>query len=312
MLPHPATLAGALREIALRAGREILAVYASDFTVRGKADASPVTEADTRAERVILEGLGECAPGIPVVAEESAAAGEIPEVGGGPFFLVDPLDGTREFIGRNGEFTVNVALIEDGAPTVGVVHLPALDETFWTAGDGVAWRARGGAGGAGGRSRRSALLSGAGRIGSAGEATGSGTTGAGTGSSDVDAGATTGSGTTGAAERIACRTPGDGGLVAIASRSHRDAETNRYLERFEIAEIVSAGSSLKFCRIAEGAADLYPRLGRTMEWDVAAGHAILGAAGGSVETLDGTPLTYGKPGFDNPRFVARGLPRERA
>ncbi len=278
MRPDPAALTATLCEIALRAGQEILAVYASDFTVRGKADASPVTEADTRAERVILEGLGECAPGIPVVAEESAAAGEIPDVAGRPFFLVDPLDGTREFIGRNGEFTVNVALIEDGRPTVGVVHLPALDETFWTAGDGVAWRARGGAG----------------RTGRAG----------GTWIAGAAAGA-------GGAERIACRRPG-AALVAIASRSHRDFETDHFLERFEIAEIVSAGSSLKFCRIAEGAADLYPRLGRTMEWDVAAGHAILSAAGGSVETMDGAPLTYGKPGFDNPRFVARGLPREHA
>ena len=279
MRPDPAALTATLCEIALRAGQEILAVYASDFTVRGKADASPVTEADTRAERIILEGLGECAPGIPVVAEESAAAGEIPDVAGRPFFLVDPLDGTREFIGRNGEFTVNVALIEDGVPTVGVVHLPALDETFWTAGDGVAWRTRGGAG----------------RIGRAG----------GTGIAGAAAGAA------GGAERIACRRPG-AALVAIASRSHRDFETDHFLERFEIAEIVSAGSSLKFCRIAEGAADLYPRLGRTMEWDVAAGHAILSAAGGSVETMDGAPLTYGKPGFDNPRFVARGLPREHA
>ena len=279
MRPDPAALTATLCEIALRAGQEILAVYASDFTVRGKADASPVTEADTRAERIILEGLGECAPGIPVVAEESAAAGEIPDVAGRPFFLVDPLDGTREFIGRNGEFTVNVALIEDGVPTVGVVHLPALDETFWTAGDGVAWRTRGGAG----------------RTGREG----------GTGIAGAAAGAA------GGAERIACRRPG-AALVAIASRSHRDFETDHFLERFEIAEIVSAGSSLKFCRIAEGAADLYPRLGRTMEWDVAAGHAILSAAGGSVETMDGAPLTYGKPGFDNPRFVARGLPQEHA
>ena len=299
MLPDPADLVKALRDIALRAGREILAVYASDFAVHGKADASPVTEADTRAERIILEGLGECAPGVTVVAEESFAAGNVPEIGGDPFFLVDPLDGTREFIGRNGEFTVNVALIEGGAPTVGVVHLPALDETFWTAGDGVAWRTRGdgGAGRAGQRLRRSASSPGAGRAGGA--------------EGDAGIAVPAGAGTIGTAQRIACRTPGDGGLVVIASRSHRDPETDRYLERFEVAGIVNAGSSLKFCRIAEGAADLYPRLGRTMEWDVAAGHAIVNAAGGSVETMDGAPLTYGKPGFDNPHFVARGLPRER-
>ena len=251
-----AALVSGLRGIARRAGHEILAVYASEFAVLDKADASPVTEADTRAERVILDGLGECAPDIAAVAEESVAAGDIPDIDGRPFFLVDPLDGTKEFISRNGEFTVNIALIEDGAPTAGVVHLPALDETFWTAGDGTAWRARGG----------------------------------------------------GAAERIACRRPGSGGLVVVASRSHRDAATDTYLDRFEVAEVVSAGSSLKLCRIAEGTADLYPRLGRTMEWDIAAGHAIVNAAGGSVETLDGRRLVYGKPGFDNPHFVARGLP----
>ena len=253
-----AALVGGLRRIALRAGHEILAVYASEFAVLDKADASPVTEADTRAERVILDGLAERAPDIAVVAEESVAAGDIPEIGGGPFFLVDPLDGTKEFISRNGEFTVNIALIEDGVPGAGVVHLPALDETFWTAGDGTAWRARGGA----------------------------------------------------TAERIACRRPGSDGLVVVASRSHRGAETDAYLERFEVAEVVSAGSSLKLCRVAEGAADLYPRLGRTMEWDIAAGHAIIKAAGGSVETLDGRELVYGKPGFENPHFVARGLPRD--
>ena len=256
MALNTAALTASLREIAHRAGAEILAVYGSDFTVLDKADASPVTEADTRAERVILNGLAACAPDLAVVAEESVAAGHVPALDGRPFFLVDPLDGTREFIGRNGEFTVNIALVEDGSPTAAVVHVPALDETFWTAGDGVAWRDRGGAG----------------------------------------------------PERIACRRPGGDGLVVIASRSHRGAETDVYLERFEIADVVSAGSSLKFCRIAEGAADLYPRLGRTMEWDIAAGHAIVEAAGGSVETLDGKRLAYGKPGFENPRFVVRGLP----
>ena len=255
MAPDAAALAATLCEIAHRAGREILEVYASDFTVLDKADASPVTEADTRAERVILDGLAACAPQFVVVAEESVAAGEAPDLDHRPFFLVDPLDGTREFISRNGEFTVNIALVEDGAPTAAVIHLPSLDETFWTAGDGRAWRARGGR----------------------------------------------------APERIRCRTPGGEGLTVIASRSHRSAKTDAYLERFEVAEIASAGSSLKFCRIAEGAADLYPRLGRTMEWDVAAGHAIVEAAGGSVETLYGERLAYGKPGFENPHFVARGL-----
>ena len=250
-------LAASLCEIAHRAGREILSVYESDFAVLDKADGSPVTEADTRAEGIILARLAECAPDIAVVAEESVAAGGTPELDGRTFFLVDPLDGTKEFVRRTDEFTVNIALIEDGVPTAGVVHVPALDETYWTAGDGAAWRTRDG----------------------------------------------------GAATRIACRRPGRR-LVAIASRSHRSAETDAWLEQFEVAEIVSAGSSLKFCRIAEGVADLYPRLGRTMEWDIAAGHAIVAAAGGTVETLDGEPVAYGKPGFENPRFVARGLPPE--
>ena len=250
-------LTASLREIAQRAGREILTVYASDFAVLDKTDASPVTEADTRAERIILDGLSKCAPDVAVVAEESVSAGVIPDLDSQRFFLVDPLDGTREFIKRNGEFTVNIALVEDGAPTAGVVHLPALDETYWTTGDGTAWRARG----------------------------------------------------LEAAERITCRRPGSR-LVAVASRSHRSPETDAYLQRFAVAETVSAGSSLKFCRIAEGVADLYPRLGRTMEWDIAAGHAIVAAAGGSVEALDGGRLAYGKPGFENPHFVVRGLPPE--
>ena len=250
-------LAGRMREMAIRAGREILAVYRSDFAVRDKADGSPVTEADTRAERIIIAGLAECAPDVAVVAEESVAAHGIPVIDARTFFLVDPLDGTKEFVHRSDEFTVNIALVEDGIPTVGVVHVPALDETYWTAGDGFAWRSRGG----------------------------------------------------GAAQRIACRKPGSGGLVVIASRSHRTPDIDAYIERFEVARIVSAGSSLKFCRVAEGAADLYPRLGRTMEWDIAAGHAIVTAAGGSVRTLDGKPLVYGKPGFENPHVVARGLSR---
>ena len=250
------TLAGALREIALAAGREILEVYGSGFAVRNKSDATPVTEADTRAERVILSGLARRAPNIAVVAEESAAAGRVPEVADRPFFLVDPLDGTREFISGNDEFTVNIGLVEDGGPTAGVIHVPALDETYWTAGDGVAWRTIRG----------------------------------------------------GRAERIACRRPGERGPVVVASRSHRNAATRAFLERCDAAEVVSAGSSLKLCRVAEGAADLYPRLGRTMEWDTAAGHAIVVAAGGRVETLDGRPLTYGKTGFENPHFLARGLP----
>jgi 3'(2'), 5'-bisphosphate nucleotidase len=248
-------LVQALVDIAERAGAEILNVYETAFAVRGKDDSSPVTDADVRAEAAILRGLAETAPLIPVVAEESVAAGNLPDISGGRFFLVDPLDGTREFISRNGEFTVNIALIEQGRPVAGVVHLPALGQTYWSDGT-AAWRRR------------------------------------------VDEHE---------ARPIRCRHPAPDGLVVVASRSHRDARTDEYLEQFTVKELVSAGSSLKLCRVAEGAADLYPRLGRTMEWDIAAGQAVLEAAGGRVLTLDGEPLRYGKPGLDNPHFVARGL-----
>lgn len=254
-----------LRRIAILAGAEILDIYAGDFSVQDKPDATPVTCADTAAERIILHGLGQWAPRIPVIAEESFAAGSLPDMqsGGGDarfaddaFFLVDPLDGTREFIRRNGEFTVNIALIEGGIPIAGTVHLPALGETFWTDGDGKAWRMR--------KNEKP--------------------------------------------QGIACRSSGSDPL-AITSRSHRDRETAAWLDRHKIAKIIHAGSSLKLCRIAEGRADVYPRLGRTMEWDIAAGHALLRAAGGDVSTLDGPPLRYGKPGFENPSFIAHGLDR---
>lgn len=240
--------------LAEQAGEVILEVYAQDFEVLSKADESPVTAADERAEKVILAGLAEIAPDIPVVAEESVAAGNVPDVSGGTFFLVDPLDGTKQFVEKNGQFTVNIALIEDGVPTLGVVHLPALDETFWTDGHG------------GARKRRD------------GETT-----------------------------SIQCRAPAHDGLVVMASRSHRNQETEDYLATLNIKELDASGSSLKFCRVAEGAADLYPRLGRTMEWDVAAGHAVLLAAGGSMTTFDGEPFTYGKHIFENPHFIVRGL-----
>jgi 3'(2'), 5'-bisphosphate nucleotidase len=248
------SLSTALVEIAERAGREILTVYGASFDVRTKRDATPVTEADERAEKLILKALAEVADGIPVVAEESVAEGCVPKIQGAPFFLVDPLDGTKEFVSRNGEFTVNIALVENAGPLIGVIHVPVLDQSYWCDGDGDAWRRRG-----------------------AHEA-----------------------------ERIRCRKPDDG-LVVVASRSHRDSKTDVFLEKFRVKEQIAAGSSIKFCRVAEGAADLYPRLGRTMEWDVAAGHAIVNAAGGSVTTVDNEPFTYGKSDFANPFFVVRGL-----
>jgi 3'(2'), 5'-bisphosphate nucleotidase len=248
------SLSAALVDIAERAGREILTVYGAGFDVRTKRDATPVTEADERAEKLILKALAEIAPQFPVVAEESVAEGRVPEIDGTPFFLVDPLDGTKEFVSRNGEFTVNIALVEKSAPLIGAIHVPVLEESYWCDGDGAAWRRRG--------ARQ--------------------------------------------AERIRCRKP-SAGLVVVASRSHRDSKTDAFLQKFKVKEQIAAGSSIKFCRVAEGAADLYPRLGRTMEWDVAAGHAIVNAAGGSVTTVDNGPLSYGKSDFANPFFVVRGL-----
>jgi len=246
-------LAQELVSISQQAGASILDIYNTDFEVRDKDDSSPVTDADEQAEALILIGLDRVAPDVTVVAEESVAAGHVPDISSGRFFLVDPLDGTREFINRNGEFTVNIALIDNGRPVAGVVHLPALEETYWCDGE-QAWRQSGDS----------------------------------------------------AAEVITCRSAAEDGLVVVASRSHRDARTDEYLANFSVKELISAGSSLKLCRLAEGAADLYPRLGRTMEWDIAAGHAVLAAAGGRVCTLAGQPLRYGKPGMDNPDFVARG------
>jgi 3'(2'), 5'-bisphosphate nucleotidase len=236
------------------AGRTIMDVYAGDFAATRKADHSPVTAADVAAEAIILQALAQLAPDVPVVAEEQAAADGLPSVAGPRFFLVDPLDGTKEFIARNGEFTVNIALIDQGHPVLGVVYLPALDEMY-AGHDGAAFRCRG----------------------------------------------------NGALARISARHVPTAGATMTISRSHAARELVK-AESFgeQVAATLVAGSSLKFCRIAEGVADLYPRFGPTMEWDTAAGHAVLLAAGGSVTTLDGAPLTYGKPGFRNPHFIARG------
>jgi 3'(2'), 5'-bisphosphate nucleotidase len=244
-----------ITRIARAAGDAILGVYVTDFKVQDKADATPVTEADKRAEACILEALAALTPDIPVVSEEAAAAGRIPRVGE-RFWLVDPLDGTREFVSRNGEFTVNIALIEHGQPTLGVVLAPALGRVF------------GGARGLGAFAEDRGLK-----------------------------------------RSIACRRPPAEGLTVVSSRSHGDREAlEAFLAGRRIASSAFAGSSLKFCLVAAGEADLYPRLGRTMEWDTAAGHAVLVAAGGSVVQISGEDLTYGKPGFANPHFIAMGLP----
>jgi 3'(2'), 5'-bisphosphate nucleotidase len=249
-----AQLRGRIAAIARRAGALIMRIYATDFTVRGKEDASPVTEADEAAEALILAELRALELRAPVVSEEAAAAGRTPEIGR-RFWLVDPLDGTKEFISRNGEFTVNIALIEDERPTLGVVYAPALERLF----SGV--------------DGQGALLE---------ESAGS--------------------------RPIHCRRVPPEGLTVVSSRSHGDAAAlDRFLGGRRVAASTNAGSSLKFCLVAAGEADLYPRLGRTMEWDTAAGDAVLRAAGGRVTEVDGRELRYGKPGFANPHFIADGL-----
>jgi 3'(2'), 5'-bisphosphate nucleotidase len=245
---------------AIEAGRAAYAIYRGDFAVETKQDESPVTAADHAAEAVILERLASGAPGIPVVAEEQVAAGRIP-ASAAMFFLVDPVDGTKEFVQKRGDFTVNIALIRDTVPQLGVVYAPAKSQLF--AGDVRAGQAF--------------------RSGQSPE--------------DIRE-----------APRSAIRTrvPASRALTVVASRSHRSPETDAWLQKVEVAELVSVGSSLKFCLVAAGEADLYPRLGPTMEWDTAAGHAVLSAAGGAVVNLDGTPFRYGKAGFRNPSFIATG------
>ena len=250
--PSPALLA--LARIAAAAGTVVMRHY-GNCQAQTKADNSPVTIADEEAETLILKALATEFSGVPVVAEEEAAAGRIAATDG-HFFLVDPLDGTREFLSGNGEFTVNIAEVRDGVPVMGVVHAPAKGRMFL------------GALGEGAFETTEAL-------------------------SDF--------------KPIAARPTPANGMVAVGSRSHHDAKTEEFLKQFAVREFVSAGSSLKFCLVAAGEADLYARAGRTMEWDTAAGQAVLLAAGGSMTLWDGTPFTYGKPGFENPGFVARGL-----
>ncbi len=245
-----------IRRLALEAGEEIMKVYQSDdFQVRAKSDASPVTEADERADAVIARGLAAAFPDIPVVTEEQADSHSISAP---VFFLVDPLDGTKEFVQRRGDFTVNIALIENGVPTRGVVYAPAKERLFYTD--------------AAGRSQEEAAPFGE---------------------------------EPGALTPLTVATPDPSALVVVASKSHRDQATDDYIARYRVADFRSAGSSLKFCLVAAGEADLYPRLGRTMEWDTAAGHAVLLGAGGKVVCFDGhAPLVYGKDGLENPFFIA--------
>lgn len=256
-IPDRARLLDALVTLAEEAGDVVWRHFTAGCTVMHKADESPVTAADRDAEAVILAGLAAAAPGIPVVAEEEAAAGRTPNVAEA-FFLVDPLDGTKEFVARGDDFTVNIALIERGEPTMGVVYAPARNALYW--GDAIA----------------DAHVA----IRRPGEARAT-------------------------PQRIRVRPPA-APLAAVASKSHAMPGLDEWLAAAGIAQRVSIGSSLKFALVASGEADVYPRTGPTMEWDTAAGDAVLRAAGGRTVDVDGAPFRYGKPGFRNTGFVATG------
>jgi 3'(2'), 5'-bisphosphate nucleotidase len=238
--------------IATEAGKAILKVYEQDFTVMTKEDASPLTQADLASHRIICDELGQLTPGIPLISEESA---DIPfdiRSDWDTYWLIDPLDGTKEFVNRNGEFTVNIALIRHNQPMLGVVHVPVSGVTY----TGV---------------------------------TGKGATRCDKGGKPVEIHV-----------RLPCAEP----MIVVGSRSHANPALAGHLEKLGPHELVSMGSSLKFCLVAEGRADFYPRLGPTSEWDTAAAHAVVLAAGGRIVTLDGEPLAYNlKESFLNPEFL---------
>lgn len=258
-------LAIALIDTAHRAGKATLLYYDENIEVEYKADNSPVTAADRAAEDIILADLARLAPGLPVIAEEQAAAGILP-LTERLFFVVDPLDGTKEFIKRNGEFTVNIALVEDGVPRLGVIYAPALGRLYFTLSETEAFAAH------------------------------------------LDAAADPVSLDALELRLLKTREPRPGHLVAVASRSHGSRATEEFLARHGIAQTTNSGSSLKFCMVAAGEADVYPRFGPTNEWDTGAGHAILRAAGGEVLNDKGEPLRYGKreSRYVNPGFAAWG------
>ncbi len=247
-----------MRRLAIEAGEAIMTVYgAAERGVATKADRSPVTDADLAADRIISEGLRAAFPEVPLVTEEQAATHA--DFGGRDFLIVDPLDGTKEFVQRRGDFTVNIAYVRGGVPIRGVVYAPAKERLFYTNALGHA----------------------------------------------VEEDRTHDPSRVGVSYPIRVGEPDNRALRVVASKSHRDAATDAYIAGYDVADFRSAGSSLKFCLVASGEADLYPRLGRTMEWDTAAGHAVLLGAGGQVVRLDDhAPLRYGKPGYENPHFIA--------
>ena len=262
-LSDDAAVLAALEPLALAAGRRVMEIFVAGCVAEAKADASPVTQADRDAEKIILDGLRRHFPEVPVVAEEEVAAGRLPEIVGDIFFLVDPLDGTREFVNRKTDFTVNIALVRDGAPVVGVVYAPARNMLY------------------------------AGRPGHAEAIT--------TSADHMPL----------ERRRIVVR-EGRAPVRIVASRSHCTPETEAFIAEYGACERVSVGSSLKFCMLAAGEADLYPRFGRTMQWDTAAGDAVLRAAGGTTRMVDGSDFRYGRDiatgdaPFANPHFVAEG------
>ncbi len=250
-------LVSVMRTLSLQAGDKIMEIYGQDdFGVEAKSDDSPVTAADKAADAIISEGLRDAFPDVMLVTEEQAATHSAQ---GDTFLIVDPLDGTKEFIHRRGDFTVNIALVEGGVPTRGVVYAPAKGRMFFTLADGTSVEE--------------------------------------TGDLAKDQ--------IGATKAITVSDADNAALLVVASKSHRDQATDDYIGKYAVKDTKSAGSSLKFCLIATGEADVYPRVGRTMEWDTAAGHAVLNGAGGAVVRFDDhSPLTYGKADFANPFFIA--------
>jgi 3'(2'), 5'-bisphosphate nucleotidase len=240
--------------LARRAGAAILCLYQSGTPVIVKHDGSPVTAADHASDAILRPGLAALTPNIPVVSEEGVEAGEVPDVSGGSFWLVDPLDGTKEFIGQTGEFTVLIGLILEGQPVMGVMYAPVADELYSAAGHGHAWHE-----------------------------------------------------TKDGRDTIHVRPlPADGKLTVTSSYRRTNEKLERYLETVRVAERVRRRSAFKFGDVARGAADLYPGFGLSYEWDTAAGHALVNAAGGKVTEVDGSPLRYGKPGFKNPDILVIG------
>lgn len=252
-----ARLLDAVCGLARQAGDVIMPYFRDpELATRRKADASPVTVADEEAEAVILAGLAALTPNIPVVAEEEVAAGRIPDVSGGRFWLVDPLDGTKEFVAKRPEFTVNIALVEDRRAVLGAVYVPAADDLY---GGGIG-------------------------VGAFLEEQG------------------------GPRRPIEARKVNSAAVTVAVSRTYgRGTKISNFLSHYKVTGQIEAGSSIKFCLIARGEADIYPRWGGSSEWDTAAGHAVLSAAGGSVtDTDDRAELTYAKPRFSNPDFIAWG------